>query len=299
MGFPSHSVCGFKAEGESEMRGAQVEWSRGRVGVAVLLVLAFGMLLVATLGLTGCSGSKTSASSAAAEVSASADSKAYIGTWDFTSMTFKGQTFTKKQLDNGRKQGLEFFVNINEDGTWLLCLGNENNVAKGTWSEGGDGRLVLTSGDGSTGEFVIDGDTALCFGQPIKKSGDVKVPPKAQEASANQAASSAEAESEQAEEPESAPAEEPVAESGEVSPDVKEALDSYEQVMDEYVAFMKQYKESGNAVSMLSDYTAMLQKYTEFSSKIESMDTKNMSKADYAYYIEVTSRVSQKLLEAM
>ena len=85
--------------------------------------------------------------------------------------------------------------------------------------------------------------------------------------------------------------------SGEVSPDVKEALDSYEAFMDEYVEFMKRYKESGNAASMMADYTSFLQKYTDFSQKINAMDTSSMSAADYAYYIEVTGRVSKKLLD--
>lgn len=84
---------------------------------------------------------------------------------------------------------------------------------------------------------------------------------------------------------------------GGVSPDVKEALDSYEAVMDEYVDFMQKYKDSGYSASMMADYTSMLQKYTEFSAKIDAMDAENMSDADYAYYVEVTSRVAQKLLQ--
>ena len=85
--------------------------------------------------------------------------------------------------------------------------------------------------------------------------------------------------------------------SGDVSPDLKEMLDSYEAFMDEYVEFMNSYKESGDAMSMLSQYTEYMQKYTDLMQKIESVDTSNMSAADYAYYIEVTSRVSEKLLK--
>ena len=81
-----------------------------------------------------------------------------------------------------------------------------------------------------------------------------------------------------------------------VSPDVKEALDSYEAFMDEYVEFMQRYNESGNSSQMMVDYLNYLQKYTDLAAKIEKMDTDSMSSADYAYYIEVTSRVAQKLI---
>ena len=281
------------------MKNEQVAWARSRGGVAVLAILVLATVSAFALGLFGCSGSKTSASSAAEESSSPTEFATYIGTWDFTSITMDGKTYTESQLDDARKKGFEFFVNINEDGTWLLCLADERGVVEGTWSEGDDGKLAFANDGDSVGSFVFDGDRAKFLGQSLKKSGEVKVPPKARDASSGQAESSSATEPEPEPEPEAEPAEEAAADSGEVSPDVKEALDSYEQVMDEYVDFMKRYKESGNAVSMLSEYTEMLQKYTDFSAKIEAMDTNNMSKADYAYYIEVTSRVSQKLLEAL
>ena len=84
--------------------------------------------------------------------------------------------------------------------------------------------------------------------------------------------------------------------SGEVSSDLKEMLDSYEAFMDEYVEFMKTYQESDDTMGMLSKYSEYMQKYLDFAQKVEAVDTSNMSAADYAYYIEVTSRGSQKLL---
>ena len=83
-----------------------------------------------------------------------------------------------------------------------------------------------------------------------------------------------------------------------VSPDLKEALDSYEAFVDEYIEFMQKYKNSNDMTSMMSDYLSYMQKYSELVAKIDAMDTKNMSTADAAYYLEVTSRVSQKLLNA-
>ncbi len=37
----------------------------------------------------------------------------------------------------------------------------------------------------------------------------------------------------------------------------KASMDSYEQFFDQYVEFMKKYKDSGDSISMLADYTKM------------------------------------------
>lgn len=85
--------------------------------------------------------------------------------------------------------------------------------------------------------------------------------------------------------------------SDEIRSDFKESLDSYEKFMDEYCEFMKKYKESNDSLSMLTDYTEFLTKYSEMMQKIDGIDQDNLNSAELAYYIEVTSRVSKKLLE--
>lgn len=81
-----------------------------------------------------------------------------------------------------------------------------------------------------------------------------------------------------------------------VNADLKAFLDEYEAFMDEYVAFMQKYKDSGDSLSMLSDYTSMVNRYNEFSKKADAYDESTMSDADLAYYLEVTNRVNEKLL---
>lgn len=85
--------------------------------------------------------------------------------------------------------------------------------------------------------------------------------------------------------------------SGEVNPDLKAFLDEYEAFMDDYVAFMKKYKESGSSAEMLSDYMTMMQRYADFASAAEKYNSEEMSAADAAYYLEVTTRISKKMLE--
>ena len=93
------------------------------------------------------------------------------------------------------------------------------------------------------------------------------------------------------------PTEEPTKEPEEVSADFKAAMDKYEAFIDEYVTFIKKYEEEGRPLSMLSEYTELMTQYTEFAETMAAYNGDNLSAADYAYYIEVMGRVSQKLLE--
>lgn len=93
------------------------------------------------------------------------------------------------------------------------------------------------------------------------------------------------------------PAEEPTEEPAGVSADFKAVMDEYEKFIDKYVKFMKKYEKEGRPLSMLSEYTELMTQYTEFAETMAAYNGDNLSAADYAYYIEVMGRVSQKLLE--
>ena len=105
-------------------------------------------------------------------------------------------------------------------------------------------------------------------------------------------------------EPTAEPTEEPTPEpqtavaENEIRPEVKEFLDAYEVCMDEYVEFMQKYLNADptSMVSMMGDYYSILARYTEFAEKIDAFDESELTNAELAYYLEVTNRVSQKLL---
>lgn len=78
--------------------------------------------------------------------------------------------------------------------------------------------------------------------------------------------------------------------------DFKAAMDSYESIMNEYVDFMTKYKNDGNPVSMLADYTKMLNKYSEATQKFDAVDEGSLNQEELNYYLEVQTRVAQKLL---
>ena len=84
----------------------------------------------------------------------------------------------------------------------------------------------------------------------------------------------------------------------EIRPEIREFLDAYEACMDEYVEFMQEYMNADSAgmVAMMSEYYGVLARYTEFAEAMEDFDESELTNAELAYYIEVTGRVSRKLL---
>lgn len=84
-----------------------------------------------------------------------------------------------------------------------------------------------------------------------------------------------------------------------VDPELKAFLDSYEDFVDEYIEFMQKYSANPTDLSLLAAYADIMQEYADFADKVEKYDSKDMSAEDSAYYIEVTSRCSQKMLRAL
>lgn len=83
-----------------------------------------------------------------------------------------------------------------------------------------------------------------------------------------------------------------------VSPELKAFLDSYETFVDKYIEFMKNYtSDPTNVTKMITEYAEIMDEYADFVEKVDAYDTKRMSYADASYYIEVTSRCTQKILE--
>lgn len=89
----------------------------------------------------------------------------------------------------------------------------------------------------------------------------------------------------------------PVSVSG-VRPEFKEAMDSYEAFFDEYIAFMERYNNSNNSMDMLTEYTNYMSKYTETMVALSQINDGSLSTEELAYYVEVNSRITQKLLMA-
>lgn len=80
-------------------------------------------------------------------------------------------------------------------------------------------------------------------------------------------------------------------------PEFKEAMDSYEAFYDEYCNFMKKYAENPTDLELLTEYTDMVSKLAEMDKKFEAWDEDEMNNTELKYYLEVNTRVTQKLLE--
>ena len=74
-------------------------------------------------------------------------------------------------------------------------------------------------------------------------------------------------------------------------------MDRYEDFFDEYIAFMKKYQNSSDAMEMLDDYMNYLDKYMETMEALNDIDEDSLSDADAAYYVEVMARISKKLMK--
>ena len=92
----------------------------------------------------------------------------------------------------------------------------------------------------------------------------------------------------------------PVAAENEIRPEVKEFLDSYEAFTEEYIAFMERFEnaDATDLAAMMGDYASILARYADFAEKVDAMEDDDLTDAELAYYLEVTTRVSQKLLLA-
>lgn len=80
-----------------------------------------------------------------------------------------------------------------------------------------------------------------------------------------------------------------------ITPSFKEAMDEYESFIEGYCDFMRKYMDSGYSASMMSDYSKWMNQYSTMMAKIQAVDSKSLSAADSAYYLEVVNRTNQKL----
>lgn len=82
-----------------------------------------------------------------------------------------------------------------------------------------------------------------------------------------------------------------------IRPEFKEALDSYEAFFDKYCDIMKKYMENPLDMSILTEYYEYVEKAEEMDEKLEALDDEEMSDEELEYYLEVTARVTTKMLE--
>ena len=98
-------------------------------------------------------------------------------------------------------------------------------------------------------------------------------------------------------EPEPAQEEPAPAGDSDIRPEIKDAIDTYEEFFNEYVDFMKSYDASD--ISALSDYLSFLQEYTEYMQKLDDLENEDLTDAETIYLTQATLRIDQRLLEVV
>lgn len=83
----------------------------------------------------------------------------------------------------------------------------------------------------------------------------------------------------------------------EIRPDFKQAMDSYEEFINEYVDFLNKYEENPADLSILADYARYMSKYSDFVNDFEKWEDEDLNLEEAAYYLDVQARVNKKLLK--
>ena len=94
---------------------------------------------------------------------------------------------------------------------------------------------------------------------------------------------------------------EEVEEIEEVDPEFKAALDQYEAFINGYCDFLEMYlkADTDTQLSMMEDYATWMSQYAEVMDAVRTLDEcrDEMTPAQLSYYVEVTARVSQRMIE--
>lgn len=80
-------------------------------------------------------------------------------------------------------------------------------------------------------------------------------------------------------------------------PEFKEAMDSYEAFYTEYCDFLKDYQENPSDLTLIAKYADMVAKAADMDESFSEWDQDEMNAAELEYYLEVQSRVAQKISE--
>lgn len=80
-------------------------------------------------------------------------------------------------------------------------------------------------------------------------------------------------------------------------PEFKAAMDAYETFYDEYCDFMAKYKANPTDSELITEYADMMEEIVDMDEKFKEWENDNLNSEELKYYIEVSSRITQKMLD--
>lgn len=84
---------------------------------------------------------------------------------------------------------------------------------------------------------------------------------------------------------------------GQMRPEFKEAMDSYEAYCTEYCDFMERFNENPTDPQLLAGYGEIMSKLADMTAKFEAWNEQDLTTAELKYYMEVNHRVAQKMID--
>lgn len=80
-------------------------------------------------------------------------------------------------------------------------------------------------------------------------------------------------------------------------PEFVEAMNNYEEFYDKYCEFMKTYSNNTSDFELLTEYYSLLIELEEMDRAFEAWEDEELNNIEQKYYLEVTNRITKKLLE--
>ena len=82
-----------------------------------------------------------------------------------------------------------------------------------------------------------------------------------------------------------------------IRPEFKAAMDAYESFYDEYCEFLTKYQANPTDLALLLKYAELMAEAEKMNKAFAEWETADMSQEEMKYYLEVTTRVQQKMIE--
>lgn len=263
------------------------------------------MLMTVLLLLAGCSAKKETVlreetkteteTESLSPVTVNGPLQELYGTWRTSGVSVNGARFTMEQIiAMGGKKEVDAILILREDGTLSIYIAGDDARHESVWQAGDDGDSVIIEGQTmpvAEGELTMEFEDASLHMEKISERQDEAIIDELLQAEAQEAV-------EEDIQEENIEEENEEVSSDLIRPEMKEAIDAYEDFVDEYIAFMEKYEDSdGSDLSLLLDYTNFMSKLTDYTDKMEKMED-DMTDAEMVYYLEVMNRCNEKIIKA-
>lgn len=198
-----------------------------------------------------------------------------MGTWEVVAIEIGNESATVEELEAiGNYNISEMGCVLSSD--MVAYFYQKAGVSEGKWSVTDEGILV------GKNNMVFKEDT-LCWEDT--NSGETLI---FQKISDSQSKPEVDAETEETNE---------VLEG--IRPEFKAAMDAYESFYDEYCEFLTKYQTNPTDFTLLLKYTELMAEAAKMDEAFAEWEDADMSQEEMKYYLEVTTRVQQKMIDLL